>query len=108
MLNGHEYVACQARTAHVAFTKQDNCFTAVPNAADLAHIADTLSRNETAGRLRQLCERWVYTACLCFALDLEATAQRFFLPVLGFPDRVQPQSVVPVRPANGRSGPGID
>jgi len=78
MLNGHEYVACQARTAHVAFTKQDNCFTAVPNAADLAQIADTLSRNETAGRLRQLCERWVYTACLCFALDLEEQKRSAF------------------------------
>jgi hypothetical protein len=35
----------------------------------LAQIADTLSQNETAGRLRQLCERWIYTTCLCFALD---------------------------------------
>jgi hypothetical protein len=26
---------------------------------------------ETAGRLRQLCERWIYSVCLCFALDLE-------------------------------------
>jgi hypothetical protein len=41
------------------------------NAAELAQVADTLSQNETAGRLRQLCERWIYTTCLCFALDLE-------------------------------------
>jgi hypothetical protein len=27
MLNGHEYVACQARKAGIAFTKQGNCFT---------------------------------------------------------------------------------
>jgi hypothetical protein len=27
MLNGHEYVACQARKAGVGFTKQENCFT---------------------------------------------------------------------------------
>ena len=26
---------------------------------------------ETIGRLSQLCERWIYTSCLCFALDLE-------------------------------------
>jgi hypothetical protein len=78
MLNGHEYVACQARTANVAFTKQDNCFTAVPNAADLAQIADTLSRDETAGRLRQLCERWIYTTCLCFTLDLEEQERSAF------------------------------
>jgi len=78
MLNGHEYVACQARTAQIAFTKQDNCFTAVPNAVDLALIAETLSRNETAGRLRQLCERWIYTTCLCFALDLEEQERSAF------------------------------
>ena len=69
MLNGHEYVACQAQKAGVGFTKQDNCFTTITSAAELAQIADTLSQNETAGRLRQLCERWIYTTCLCFALD---------------------------------------
>jgi hypothetical protein len=71
MLNGHEYVACQARKAGIAFTKQDNCFTTIPSPTELAQVADTLSQKETAGRLRQLCERWIYTACLCFALDLE-------------------------------------
>jgi hypothetical protein len=71
MLNGHEYVACQAQEAGINFSKQDNCFTTIPNAADLAKVADTLSRNEIAGRLLQLCERWIYTTCLCFALDLE-------------------------------------
>ena len=71
MLNGHEYVACQAQNAGVGFTKQNNCFTTITNAAELAQVADTLSQNETAGRLRQLCERWIYTTCLCFALDLE-------------------------------------
>lgn len=69
MLNGHEYVACQAQRAGTKFTKQDNCFTTVSNAADLAKVADTLSQKRTAGRLRQLCERWIYTTCLCFALD---------------------------------------
>src|SRR5207249_8965561 len=27
ILNGHEYVACQARKAGITFTKQGNCFT---------------------------------------------------------------------------------
>ena len=49
ILNGHEYVACQAQKAGIAFTKQDNCFTAVPNAADLAKVADPLSQKRTAG-----------------------------------------------------------
>jgi hypothetical protein len=42
----------------------------IPNIADLAQVADTLSQNEIAGRLLQVCERWIYTTCLCFALDL--------------------------------------
>ena len=78
MLNGHEYVAYQARKGGIDFTKPDNCFTSVTNAADLAQIADTLSRDETAGRLRQLCERWIYTACLCFALDLKEQERSTF------------------------------
>jgi hypothetical protein len=78
MLNGHEYVACQAQKAGVDFTKQDNCFTSVTNAADLAKVADTLSAQRTAERLRQLCERWIYTTCLCFALDLEEQKRSAF------------------------------
>src|SRR5437588_8414181 len=60
MLNGHEYVACLAQKPVAGFTKQDNCFTTVTDAAELAQIADTLSHAETAGPLRQLCERWIY------------------------------------------------
>jgi hypothetical protein len=78
ILNGHEYVACQARKAGVGFTKQDNCFTSITNPADLAKVADTLSAKRTAGHLRQLCERWIYTACLCFALDLEEQKRSAF------------------------------
>jgi hypothetical protein len=29
ILNGHEYVACQARKAGVTFTKEGNCFTTI-------------------------------------------------------------------------------
>jgi hypothetical protein len=71
MLNGHEYVACQARKAGITFTKQGNCFTHVSRPAALAKIAATLSEQRTIGRLSQLCDRWIYSACLCFALDLE-------------------------------------
>src|SRR6185369_8033586 len=48
-----------------------NCFTNVSRAAALAKIAETLSEPRTIGRLSQLCDRWIYSACLCFALDLE-------------------------------------
>jgi len=71
ILNGHEYVACQAHKAGIHFTKEGNCFTHITDAAGLAKIADTLSEPRTIGRLSQACERWIYTACLCFALDLD-------------------------------------
>jgi hypothetical protein len=71
ILNGHEYVACQARKAGIGFTKEGNCFTDISDAAGLAKIADTLSQQRAIGRLSQVCERWIYTTCLCFALDFE-------------------------------------
>ena len=30
-----------------------------------------MSESRTIGRLRQVCEAWIYSACLCFALDLD-------------------------------------
>jgi hypothetical protein len=71
ILNGHEYVACQARKAHLAFTKEDNCFTHITNAARLATIADTLAGDRAIGQLSQLCDKWIYSTCLCFALDAD-------------------------------------
>src|SRR6266851_1366772 len=78
ILNGHEYVACQARKAGIHFTKEGNCFTHISDAAGLAKIADTLSEQRTVGRLSQVCERWIYTTCLCFALDLDEQKQSGF------------------------------
>jgi hypothetical protein len=37
----------------------------------LAKIADTLSEESAIGRLREACERWIYSTCLCFGLDLQ-------------------------------------
>jgi hypothetical protein len=68
-LNGHEYVACQARKKAMALTQVDNCFTQASNLAGLAGIAETLSESRSIGRLTQVCERWIYTSCLCFALN---------------------------------------
>jgi hypothetical protein len=70
ILNGHEYVACQAQRAGVCYTKEGNCFTRVPDPVGLAQLADTLSHPGTVGRLGQVIDRWIYTACLCFGLDL--------------------------------------
>src|SRR5215472_3198938 len=78
ILNGHEYVACQARKVGIRFTKEGNCFAHISDAAGLAKIADTLSGQRTIGRLSRVCERWIYTTCLSFALELEEQKQSGF------------------------------
>jgi hypothetical protein len=70
ILNGHEYLACAAQKAGIGFVKEDNCFTRVDDPAGLAQIADTVSSPEAVGRLGQVIDSWIYTACLCFGLDL--------------------------------------
>jgi len=70
ILNGHEYVARRARQEGIQFAKEGNCFTAVSDPPRLAQIADTLCSSDIIGHLIQACERWMYSACLCFALDL--------------------------------------
>jgi hypothetical protein len=70
ILNGHEYVAGQAHAAGISFVKEGNCFTGITDPRGLAQIADTLSQSAAIGRLSQACDRWIYSACLCFGLDL--------------------------------------
>ena len=70
ILNGHEYVARQARAAGIGFVKEGNCFTGLADPQGPARVADTLSQPAAIGRLGQVCDRWIYSACLCFGLDL--------------------------------------
>ncbi|MFQ5653018.1 MAG: hypothetical protein ACE5IY_24070 [bacterium] len=70
MLNGHEYVARQAQKEGIEFTKEGNCFTEITDAHRLGLVAETSSHPDGAiGRLTEVCERWIYSSCLCFALD---------------------------------------
>ncbi len=71
ILNGHEYVACQAQAAGIGFTKEGNCFTGIAEPQRLAQVADSLPQQAAIGRLGQVCDRWIYSACLCFGLDLD-------------------------------------
>jgi len=71
LMNGHEYVAAQAHKAGLTFMKEGNCFSHISSATDLARVADSLSEERTIGRLTRVCERWIYTACLHFALDAD-------------------------------------
>jgi hypothetical protein len=71
ILNGHGYVAATAHASGIGYVKEGNCFTRIADPAALAQIADTLSQPATIGRLTQVCDRWIYTACLCFGLDID-------------------------------------
>ena len=71
ILNGHEYLARQAERTGVAFTKEGNCFTQIETGDAFAAMAETLLSERAAGLLTAVCDRWIYKACLCFALDAE-------------------------------------
>jgi hypothetical protein len=68
ILNGHDYVARAAAGLGVGFVKEGNCFTSVTDTQALARVADALSAAGTIGRLARVCQRWIYSSCLCFAL----------------------------------------
>jgi len=70
IVNGHEYVAAEGAKRRLVFAKEGNCFTRIEGVAELARVADTLSEPRIVGHLSQLCDRWIYTACLCFGLNL--------------------------------------
>ncbi len=67
ILNGHEYAERKAIKEGVTFSKEGNCFTDIDDARRLGLDADT-SPERAKGRLFGVCERWIYSTCLCFAL----------------------------------------
>jgi hypothetical protein len=71
ILNGHEYVAVAAQAEGIGFVKEGNCFTEIADPQRLARVADAWPQQAAIGRLGQVCDRWIYSACLCFGLDLE-------------------------------------
>jgi hypothetical protein len=70
MLNGHEWVERQARKQTISMSKEGNCFVGGSFQA-LDRLADTLCDEHAIGQLTEACDRWVYSNCLCFALDLD-------------------------------------
>ena len=44
----------------------------------VAQVAETLCGKPSIGRLRQVCDRWIYNACSCFALDLDEQVRSGF------------------------------
>jgi hypothetical protein len=78
IVNGHEHVAAQGARQGLVFAREGNCFTQIERVAELARVADTVSEPRIVGRLSQLCDRWIYTTCLCFGLDLAEQARSGF------------------------------
>jgi hypothetical protein len=71
ILNGHEWVERVARRKCLTAIKDGNCFVEGSDFAAVNRLAARLHHDETNGRLRELCERWIYSTCLCFALTQE-------------------------------------
>lgn len=72
ILNGHEFVARGLPRWGITATKEGNCFTETSDAAGLSRRAEASCSSESAiGRLRQVCERWIYSSVACFALDTD-------------------------------------
>ncbi|MBI5448222.1 MAG: hypothetical protein HY939_05795 [Gammaproteobacteria bacterium] len=72
ILNGHEWVERKARkqTISCEVRKEGNCFVGGSFHA-IDKIADTLCQESASGLLAMVSDRWVYSSCLCFALNLE-------------------------------------
>jgi len=70
LLNGHEWVERRARRQTISLVKEGNCFVGGSFQA-LDQVADTLRALHAIGRLAKVCDRWVFSSCLCFALTLE-------------------------------------
>jgi hypothetical protein len=70
IVNGHEWVERQARAQNVPVAKAGNCFIEGSDYGTVNTLAAQLSGTQLGPRLEALCTRWLYSACLCFALPL--------------------------------------
>jgi hypothetical protein len=77
-LNGHEWVERKARAQGVPLVKQGNCFVGGSDFPQVNQLAQTLEGPKGLAQLAEVCERWVYSACLCFVLDGEAQRRSGF------------------------------
>src|ERR1700757_2912498 len=78
ILNGHEWVEREARRKCLTTVKDGNCFVEGSDFAAVNRVAARLHQENAIGRLRELCERWIYSTCLCFALTHEEQKRSTF------------------------------
>jgi hypothetical protein len=77
-LNGHEWVERQARQQAICSVKPSNCFEGDSDFAALDRLARELRQPQGLGQVAKVIDRWVYSSCLCFGLDLQAQARSGF------------------------------
>jgi hypothetical protein len=70
IVNGHEWVERQASAQALRAVKSGNCFIEGTDFAAVGQVAATLSGPDFGQHLQELCARWLYSACLCFALPV--------------------------------------
>jgi len=70
-LNGHEWVERQAQKQAISWVKEGNCFMNGSDLAAIDRLAQQLDGARGLALLGQVVDRWVYSACLCFALNFE-------------------------------------
>jgi hypothetical protein len=78
ILNGHEWVERQARRQHLTVAKVSNCFVEGSDFVLVNRLAENLNDAMAEGCLRAVCERWIYSSCLCFVLGSEEQARSGF------------------------------
>lgn len=71
ILNGHEWVQRQAQKQKVTVAKSGNCFVEGSDFGEVNRLAGLLQRDSAIGKLAAVCERWIYSSALCFALTRE-------------------------------------
>jgi hypothetical protein len=78
MLNGPEWVERRARQKAIPVAKEGNGFVGGSDFPAVDRLADALCDDRAIGRLIQVCDRWVYSSGLCFALDRAAQTRSGF------------------------------
>ena len=71
MLNGHEWVERTGQQQRLSLVKRSNCFV---EGSDLRGVDQIAARFLAPGAilgLAEVCERWLYSSCLCFGLTRE-------------------------------------
>lgn len=73
ILNGHEWVERQARQQTISqmIKREGNCFVGGSDLQALDRITSVLLHGDAWLKLAEVCDRWVYSSCLCFALRRE-------------------------------------